>query len=158
MTSLSPVALSLLGVLAVLLVAAAFTDVRRRDIANSLTLAIAFLAVPWWFAAGLSGSAMLWQLGAATLLFALFAGCFFVGLMGGGDVKLIAALALWLPLGALADLLVWMALAGGALTIVMMVRHRLARAEGVVEVPYGVAIVGSALLVLANDILTTAVA
>jgi prepilin peptidase CpaA len=74
-------------------------------------------------------------------------------MMGGGDVKLIGALALWrVPLrqgettfAPLLDLLVVMALAGGVLTLVMLVLHRRAKAGGQLEIPYGVAIVIGAL-------------
>ena len=52
------------------------------------------------------------------------------GAMGGGDVKLIGALALWLPWPALLLMLVIMSLAGGALTLAMMIRKKLARTEG----------------------------
>jgi prepilin peptidase CpaA len=37
-------------------------------------------------------------------------------------------------------LLMIMSLAGGVLTLAMMIRKRLARAEGQIEIPYGVAI------------------
>jgi prepilin peptidase CpaA len=70
----------------------------------------------------------------------LFAIAFRFGAMGGGDVKMVAALALWLPLGAVLKLLVIMSLAGGVLTLVMLVRHRLAKSGKELEIPYGVAI------------------
>jgi prepilin peptidase CpaA len=59
--------------------------------------------------------------------------------MGGGDVKMLAALALWLPLDGGVKLLVIMSLAGGVLTMVMLLRHR-AQKPGKLEIPYGVAI------------------
>ena len=131
----------LLGLLtAMLLVAAAF-DLKSRTIPNTLNLAIALLAIPFWWSTGLS----LWpeaalQLGVALLVFAAFAGLFALGWMGGGDVKLIAALALWLPWQAVLALIVLMSLAGGVLTLAMVVRQRLGRHEGAPEIPYGVAI------------------
>jgi prepilin peptidase CpaA len=60
--------------------------------------------------------------------------------MGGGDVKLVAALALWLPPGAVLKLLVIMSLAGGLLTLAMVIRHRLMKPGGELEIPYGIAI------------------
>jgi prepilin peptidase CpaA len=53
---------------------------------------------------------------------------------------MVAAVALWLPPAAVMQLLVVMAVAGGVLTLAMLVRHRLARASHVLEIPYGVAI------------------
>ena len=144
----------LLCTLALLLVSAAVEDLRRREIANAKTLAIALLAPAWWWAAGLS----LWpdvamQMGLAAALLGLFATAFHFGWMGGGDVKLIAALGLWLPMGPLAWMLVVMSLAGGALTLLMLGRHLLSRRSGAVEVPYGVAIAFAALLTLREPIL-----
>ena len=37
------------------------------------------------------------QLAAGATVFVLLAGAFYAGMMGGGDVKLAAALALWFP-------------------------------------------------------------
>ncbi len=151
-------ALILLCLLALLLLTAAATDIRDRIISNRLNAAIAVLALPWWFALQLDGIAILLQLALAAGVLLLFAACFAFGLMGGGDVKLLTALALWLPLAKMLLLLQWMALGGGVLTLGMLLAHRLRRAPGRPEIPYGVAIVGAALLVMANDILTNAVA
>jgi prepilin peptidase CpaA len=131
----------LLGLLVPLLLAAAWNDIRSRTIPNELNAVIALLAIPFWWSVGLAlwpGVAL--QVGVAALVFGLFAGAFALGMMGGGDVKLIGALALWLPWQSLLALLVIMSLAGGALTLAMVIRKRLARAEGVLEIPYGVAI------------------
>lgn len=131
----------LVGIVAVMVLAAAVWDLRTRTIPNSLNAAIALLAIPYWWASGIA----LWpdvaiQLAMAAGLFALFAAAFAMGAMGGGDVKLIAALALWLRPDAVLAMLVIMSLAGGALTLVMLARHRLTKAEHQLEIPYGVAI------------------
>ena len=151
----------ILAALAGLLVHAAWGDLRTRIIGNRLNLAIALGAPLWWLAQGLP----LWpdaaiQIGLAVLVFAVFAGCFALGMMGGGDVKLLAALALWLPPVPMLRMLVVMALAGGVLTLAFVILHRARKAEGRPEIPYGVAIVFAALCALgsvANDILTTSV-
>jgi prepilin peptidase CpaA len=113
------------AILAVMLVIAATGDIRTRRIPNKLNLAIALLAVPFWV---LSGYAiwpdMAMQLALAVGAYLLFALLFQIGAMGGGDVKLLAALALWLPLASLVKLVVIMSLAGGVLTLVLLVRHR----------------------------------
>jgi prepilin peptidase CpaA len=131
----------LIVLLAAALVAAAVGDIRTRTISNGLTLAIALAAIPFWWLSDVA----LWpdvalRIGIAAAVFAAFALAFYLGMMGGGDVKLLAALALWLPPAAVLFLLVVMSLAGGALTLVMLVRHRLARRQGRLEIPYGVAI------------------
>ena len=131
----------LLGLLSALLVAAVAFDLRSRTIPNTLNLAIALLAIPFWWTTGLS----LWpdavlQLGVAGLVFALFALVFYLGGMGGGDVKLVAAVALWLPFEAVIALLVLMSLGGGVLTLAMVAHKRLKRNDQKIEIPYGVAI------------------
>jgi prepilin peptidase CpaA len=131
----------LIACLAAALVAAAVGDWRTRMIPNRLNAAIALLAIPFWWASGLS----LWpdvaiQLAMAAGVFALFALAFRFGAMGGGDVKLLAALALWLPPGAMLRLLVIMSIAGGLLTLAMLIRQRIARPGGELEIPYGIAI------------------
>lgn len=149
MTGAPTPTLILLGLLAAALLTAAATDLRERIIWDRLNLAIALCAPAFWWATGLSPwPGMALQLGLGVAVFAMFAGLFAVGMMGGGDVKLLGALALWLPLGPLVEMLFWMAVGGGALTIVMIVWHRIRPAEGAIEVPYGVAIAGAGLWVL----------
>lgn len=131
----------LVAILAAALLIAAAGDWRTRTIPNWLNAAIALLAIPFWWFSGLS----LWpdaalQIAVAFAVFMLFALAFRLGAMGGGDVKMVAALALWLPAGAVVKLLVIMSLAGGALTLAMLARQRFARAQGQIEVPYGIAI------------------
>lgn len=145
----------MLGALALLLVSAGVEDVRFRTIANAKNLAIALAAPLWWWATGMA----LWpdiaiQIGCAALVFALFVGAFALGMMGGGDVKLIGALALWLPLLPLLRMLLLMSLLGGALTLLMLVEAWIRRrGSGAIEVPYGVAITLAALIVLCEPIL-----
>jgi prepilin peptidase CpaA len=127
--------------LAAALVAAAVGDIRTRTIPNWLNAAIALGAIAFWFASGLDPwPDMAIRFGVAAAVFALFAGAFALGMMGGGDVKLLAAVALWLPPGGVLFLLVAMSLAGGALTIAMWARHKLRRSSHTLEIPYGVAI------------------
>jgi prepilin peptidase CpaA len=139
----------LVGILALLVVAAAVSDLRIREISNGLNGAIALLAIPFWWASGLA----LWpdvaiQIGVGLAVLGLFYLAFEFGWMGGGDVKMLAAVALWLPPTAVAVLLVIMSLAGGLLTGLMLVRHKLSKAEHQLEIPYGVAIaIGSLWLI-----------
>jgi prepilin peptidase CpaA len=144
-------AYGLLAALAIALVIAAATDLRSRRIDNWLTFGIAALAPLFWWASGLS----LWpevalQVAVAGAAFLALAGLFALGAMGGGDVKLLTALALWLPWLPFLKLVVAMALIGGVLTLAAAAWHRAARREGRVEVPYGVAISAAGLWVLAS--------
>lgn len=147
----------LLIALAIALVTAAFTDIRRRQIDNWLNLAIAAGAPAFWWASGLS----LWpdvalQLGVAVLAFAVFAGLFALRWMGGGDVKLLTVLALWIEPTMFLQLLVVMALAGGALTVVMAAWRIARHQREKLAIPYGVAISFGALWVLAINYLPAA--
>ncbi len=135
--------------LVALLVSAGVQDVRTREIANWKNAAIALLAPLWWWGNGLSlWPDMVVQLGLAVLVFALFIAAFHFGWMGGGDVKMIGALALWLPLQPLLAMLTAMSLLGGVLTLLLLVDRALRRRTGQIEVPYGVAIAIAALFVL----------
>ncbi|MES2172835.1 MAG: prepilin peptidase [Pseudomonadota bacterium] len=141
--------LALLGALAALLIAAAITDLRSRIISNRLNLAVAALAPLWWLASGLD----LWpgvavQLLVGAIVFALFAALFAFGMMGGGDVKLLGALALWFPWQAVLSMIVLMAILGGLVTIVTVIHHRMTKRLGQPEIPYGVAISIAALWLL----------
>ena len=144
-------AYGLLAALAIALLIAAISDLRTRLIHNWLTFGIALAAPAFWWASGLS----LWpgvagQIGLGLAAFAVLAGLFAAGAMGGGDVKLLTALALWLPWQPFLKLVVAMALLGGVLTLLCVARHRIGRHTGKLEIPYGVAIAGAGLWVLAN--------
>ena len=139
----------LLGGLAIALLVAAFTDIRRRQIDNWLNLAIALTAPLYWWAAGLSWNAIGWQFGSAAIAFVCLATLFALRQMGGGDVKLLTALALWIEPVWFLRLLVIMALLGGALTIGLYLYNRHRKIVGQLKVPYGVAIASAGLWVLA---------
>jgi prepilin peptidase CpaA len=143
----------LLGLLVLILVSAGIEDARIREISNWKNAAIALLALPWWFAMGLNPwPDMALQLGIALGVFALFAAAFQFGMMGGGDVKMIAALALWFPFDKLISLIVIMSLVGGALTLVMLIEKWVRRRSEQPEIPYGIAIAIAALLTLREPI------
>jgi prepilin peptidase CpaA len=135
-------------------VVAAVFDVRTYTISNRLNLAVALLAPLYWWSVALP----LWpgvavQLALACGVFLLLALAFSAGLMGGGDVKLAAALALWFPPVSTLRFLVIMSIAGGLLTLVVLLVHRLRKKEGRPEVPYGVAIAIGGLAILAQRFL-----
>ena len=140
--------------LAIALLVAAFTDMRRRQIDNWLNAGIALAAPAFWWASGLS----LWpdvalQLGVALVAFVVLAALFALKMMGGGDVKLLTALALWIPPMLFVQLLIVMALAGGLLTIVMGAWHIMRRQRDRIAIPYGVAIAFGGLWVLGAHML-----
>ena len=139
----------LLGLLAILLLYAAVVDVRTFTISNRLNLAIALLAPVSWLSVGMP----LWPdaaiiVAVAAGVFVLLAAAFYAGMMGGGDVKLAAALALWFSPLTTVNFLIWMSIGGGVLTAVVLALHRMKKKPGKPEVPYGVAIAFGGLAIL----------
>jgi prepilin peptidase CpaA len=135
------------------LLVAGFYDIHWRRIPNALTLPLA--------AAGL----LLQMIAGAGLLHALVGvviggGLFFLfyglGMMGAGDVKLMAAVSAWLEWPVIIAALLLTMLAGGLLAMVMLARQHVAgkRTDGTPEaahgqtLPYGVAIAMGSLLSL----------
>jgi prepilin peptidase CpaA len=144
----------LLGMLAVLLLIAAVIDVRTFTISNRLNIAVALFAPVYWWSVGLP----LWpeaaiQVGIAVIVFLLLAAAFYAGMMGGGDVKLAAALTLWFAPAATLKFLVVMSIAGGVLTLAVLGLHRFRKKPGRPEIPYGVAIAFGGLWILAQRFL-----
>ena len=139
-----------------LLGAAAF-DLRSRRIPDAFSLAIV-VAFGGVLAAGSVGlGAAAWHVLAAALVFAGGAGLFAAGMIGGGDVKLMAASSLWIGWSDTLRFLLLVALLGGVLAAAALVarralrddraaglRHLLDAEEGL---PYGVAIAAAALLI-----------
>ncbi|KKI17791.1 A24 family peptidase [Sphingomonas sp. Ag1] len=140
--------------LALLLVSAGIEDARVREIANWKNAAIALLAPLWWVSIGMAPwPDMAIQVGVALIVLATFCVAFHFGWMGGGDVKMIAALALWVPVPALIQILLVMSIVGGLITVVMLIDHRIRKTAGNPEVPYGVAIAIAGLMILREPLL-----
>ena len=144
----------LIILLGIILVIAAVIDVCTFTISNRLNLCVALLAPLYWWSVSLP----LWpdapvQLAAAAIVFLLLAGAFHLGMMGGGDVKLAAALALWFSPPEILKFLVMMSIAGGVLTLGILAVHRLRSKEGRPKIPYGVAIACGAFVILTQRFL-----
>lgn len=108
----------LLAGLAIALVWVIVTDLKSRTISNRLTLTVALGAPLYWLSVGLP----LWpaiglQIGLSLAVFAVCCVLFAVRQMGGGDVKLLTALALWVPPSQFTLLLIAMAMLGWVLTM-----------------------------------------
>lgn len=151
----------LLIALAIALLFAAYTDVRSRTISNWLNIAIAAGAPLFWWASGLSlWPDMAWQLGFALVVSALLIGVAFAGyklgivILGGGDIKLLGALALWLTPFLFTKMLIAMALAGGLLAFGFVAYQIILKPKKRPRLPYGVAITMGVLWVIYPQLLT----
>jgi prepilin peptidase CpaA len=152
-----------LAAFAILLIAAGWQDLRTLTIANRLSLAtVAAFAV--WAAAGVAlGRLSPAMLGVTILcslaVFVIGATGFAAGVLGGGDVKLLAAASLFAGSARLVDFLVVTALVGGALGLAVLVGAPIGPAipatGGTVRsrlhsgLPYGPAIAAGGLWVVA---------
>lgn len=146
--------------LCLLLMLAAVVDIWRLRIPNVFPIAILLLFPLWIYHAGWTPT--LWQ-NAAVLLMIFFGGAlvFSRGWLGGGDVKLLAAIALWFDFRGAAALFLFVAIGGALLSILFILLRRIVPArltnEGNIlslkargPIPYGVAIAGGALLAILN--------
>ncbi len=135
-----------------LLLCAAVSDLMFRRIPNVIPAAIFVLYV---VAAILFPHDINWlhASGVALVVFAVGAALFAMGKVGGGDVKLLAACALWAGLSGIGPLLVITALAGGMValaqiapqavwyvTSVFGTTEHVADAPSLKSLPYGIAI------------------
>jgi prepilin peptidase CpaA len=141
--------LTLAGLLVLLLLVASVTDAHSRIIPDWVNIAIAALAVPFWWVTHLT----LWpglaiQLAIAATVFTILLGAFKIGQMGGGDVKLLTALALVLPPLDFLDAFFGTAMIGGILTSIQLVRHTLHTDGRRFENPYGISISLGAIVAL----------
>jgi prepilin peptidase CpaA len=140
----------------VFLAAGATSDAATMTIPNWVSIGLSLLFVPVALVLGLGWG----EIGMHMLIgFAVFAACvglFYLNVFGGGDAKLIPAVAIWFGWPGLVSFLFWMAVYGGALAASVLIARRLmpspagapewARrvldpAEGV---PYGLAIAAGA--------------
>jgi len=140
-----------------ILVDAALSDFRRFRIPNRDSALLVAVFIVAAVASDLSPSDVLTHLGAGLALLAAGALLFGLGVWGGGDAKLLAAVGAWTGFVGLPRLLLVMALAGGvlALAVIILRRSHLVKGErprlfgqrfvASGHVPYGIAIAAGAI-------------
>lgn len=101
---------------------AALSDLLDFRIPNRISLAIVALYPIYLLSAWLQGTPADWAGGilAAAAIFAAGFAFFSFGLVGGGDVKLLTAAALWAGVGGLMSLVLIVGAAGGLLSLLLM--------------------------------------
>jgi prepilin peptidase CpaA len=109
------------SVLAIAL-AACFTDLRHRRIPNMLVFGAAVTGLVFSASTtgwrGLGTAALGWLVGLGLLL-----PLFLLRGIGGGDVKLLAAIGAWLGPGAVVRVALWSAIAAAPLALMISARH-----------------------------------
>jgi prepilin peptidase CpaA len=160
---------ALLGLAITVLAIIAFGDVRTRRIPNLLPAAIAILGIMRMILVHDPVVASQ-TLAAGTAVFAAAFLLFSRGIVGGGDAKLVAAVALLISYHDLFGFLFLMSLFGGALALVILARDKIrhrplilsrpgrisstthaggdSRAAAPSTVPYGVAIAAGGMITL----------
>lgn len=110
------------------LVAAAIADMRHFQIPDSLSVALLATAIGH----GLATPGFGWLSHAASVAVMFGTGLllFSRGLMGGGDIKLLVALAGWTGLAGLPLQLAMVAIAGGGLALVLLIARQGLAAAG----------------------------
>lgn len=144
-----------------LMILAGVKDAWTYRIPNWLTLAIAALFWPFALLTGMPGETLLYHAFTGLALLGLGFGLFAIGAFGGGDAKLLAAAGFWFGWPMVMKFLVFTALVGGALAIVVAVWSALQvdqemRGHTWIErwkhkkpnVPYGVALAAGAIIAL----------
>ena len=139
---------------------AASSDLLTMTISNRLSLALAGGFFLLAIATGMGLSVLGMHLAAAALVLVVSFGFFTQGWIGGGDAKLAAATALWFGFDFLLDYMVYAALFGGVLTVLLLQFRKLplpnvlARQAWIQRlhdsgggVPYGIALAAAALAV-----------
>jgi len=115
------IANGLLIIFPLLLAIAAFFDLFTMTIPNKLNLllVIAFVAMAFLLQLPLQQVGMSFALGFGVMVIGF--GLFALGVMGGGDVKFLAAISLWLGLSMnMLDFILLTSIYGGALTLVIL--------------------------------------
>jgi prepilin peptidase CpaA len=143
---------------AILMITAGIGDCLTMKIPNWLNGVIGISFFGAAFAVGMPIEQIGWHLATAAVVLVLGFGLFAAGCIGGGDAKLLAVAALWLGSGQLIEFLVVMALAGGALAIIMKfwwwiklemelrgLDQEKSRVKTSIDLPYGIAIAVGAL-------------
>ena len=151
--------------LTLLMLLTIYWDARRYLIPNWLVLGVVILYPLYLFLAP-EGVEIDWKIGliAAGVAFVIGFILFNFRVMGGGDVKMLAACFLWVPADAIIRFIIYVGLLGGALTIGLLLMRPIvtafiARTSGDAKqlprlfthgepVPYGLAIAGGMLLLL----------
>jgi len=132
------------------LAAAAIEDAWRYRISNALVIGV-ILCFAVFAAAQGSWPLLGWSLAAGVGMLVVAMLPFALGIFGGGDTKLIAAMALWTQFAGLPRFLLVMSACGGVLGVVWLIRRRLARPKAPAAATPAAALQASAAMPATTD-------
>lgn len=155
------------------MLAAAVSDIRKFIIPNTVSIALVVAFFVSFFASGLGFDVLTNHLLAGGIMLALGIAMFAFGICGAGDSKLLAAAALWLGWPVFGKAIIFIALFGGVLSVVIVLARvvarwfprlslmfppmaRLAATEKLIA-PYGVAIAAGTVFVFPESALFQAI-
>ncbi len=113
-----------LAVFVGLVLFAALSDIATMEIPNWVSIAVAALFPLAAFLAHLTPLQIGLHVGVGVLAFLVGFGLFALGILGGGDVKVIAAASVWTGVAALSPFALATTIAGGVLAFAMIVARR----------------------------------
>lgn len=157
---------SLLVVFPFLMAYAASSDLLTMTIPNRVSLVLLITFFGFAAASGFNGADIARHAGAGALVLIVTFTLFALGYIGGGDAKLASVTALWLGFDHLLDYLLLASIAGGALTLLLLMSRgyplpgMLSRLPFALHlhdqktgVPYGVALSAAALVVMPDTVI-----
>ena len=153
------------------MIAAAAYDVLTLTIPNWISLALLALFPVLAMVAGLGWHDLAWHVAFGIIALAVGIAAFATGIVGGGDAKLFAAVALYMGPRGIAPYVFDVAIAGGVLAMLFLVLHQPRIEEWTrrspilaqiisrgMAIPYGVAIVAGGLIAFPSSHLFSLVA
>lgn len=155
----------------VLMAYAASSDLLTMRIANWLVALVVLSYLGLALVLGLPWDQIGWAAVAAVIVLVIAFAFFAFGWIGGGDAKLVAATALWLGTSLMLQYLIYAALLGGALTLIILSIRRYPMPDWLLRhkwfdrlhdpksgVPYGIALAIAGILVYPNTAIFAALA
>ena len=158
------VGLAILAVFPMCMIFATFYDLFTMTIPNRITLCLLVSFAIFAPLAGMGWETALWHIGVALAVLVAGFMLFSLGVMGGGDAKLLAASALWFGTAFTLPYLLAASVMGGVLTLAIVVLRRITIPESLMSVswisrlhdkkqgiPYGAALGPAALYVFTGS-------
>lgn len=118
------VGFAILAIFPLCMVFATFYDLFTMTIPNRITLALIAAFAVFAPLAGMGWETALWHIGVAIVVLVVGFGLFSLGVMGGGDAKLLAASALWFGTAFTLPYLLAASVMGGVLTLIIVIARR----------------------------------